>query len=153
MKKKETNKSQQENPVVIETELKLEPLNIIIDNKSYFIGATDVDFFNKLISLPAYVKIVLMGLTPMELQQYIDLTRTKLIELITARLKKNLHFRDTGDPYVFEQDHLPEFKGLSNLSTLIRKVRTKKNRFSLQQLYNIEAFYTGSDFYDKEEGL
>jgi hypothetical protein len=105
------------------------------NGKTIHIGKYDLDFFLKLRKLPAETKIEMMLLTEAELETHLKNKRKSVRDELITLFSQNWHWRETGDPYDFEDlDTNENVFGLRKTKTEILK-DLKKNKLTILMMY------------------
>lgn len=100
----------QEFDVIETTSISLEPefrLYTLPNGKKITIGKSDLDFFGKLIRLPAQTKIEMMELSVSEMEQYINNLRKSKSKLLIDVLSQKWLWRETGEEAFITADMIP----------------------------------------------
>jgi hypothetical protein len=129
--------------VIETTSISLEPnfrLYTLPNGKKITIGKADLDFFEKLILLPAQTKIEMMELTVLEMEKYIsNLRNSKRKQLINV-LSQKWFWRETGEDVYINNGIIPDVN--LNQDEMLMKCKSKRP-FKLYEVEIILDFFLG----------
>lgn len=115
----------------------------LIDGHKIVIGKNDLNFFNKLRNIESSIKIKLMNISIVELENFVINEKTKRKSQLISLLSKEWFYKETGESIALEYQ-TPLLEKVYSQKELLKLVKSKKGlSYSNQEI--LINFFTGEN--------